>query len=325
MSSRSAVVIAAVLACLSFPVAAQNYPDRPIKIVVPTGPGGATDIVTRVVAEKIQASLQQPVVVENRPGANGNVGAAYVLSQPADGYTLMMGHIGLMTINAHLYKEMKFDPLAEFAPIVRATTYANALVVTNALPIHSTKDLVDYAKKSPTGLRFSSAGVGGSLHMGFELLKVEAGFEAQHVPYTATAKALLSVISGETDAMFADVLAAVPHIFSHALRGIAVSSKQRSRLLPDLPAIAESGIPALADFDVVGWNGLVAKTGTPADRIKLLSEHVKRALETPEMAERMSKLGADVAVLPPEEFGAFMRAEDKKWGGLVKKADIKVN
>lgn len=325
MGLRSAVIIAAVLACLSYPAAAQTYPDRPIKIVVPTGPGGATDIVTRVIAEKIQASLQQPVIVENRPGANGNVGAAYVLSQPADGYTLMMGHIGLMVINAHLYTEMKFDPLAEFAPVIRATTYANVLVVTNSLPIQSTKDLVDYAKKNPTGLKFSSAGVGGSLHMGFELLKVEGGFEAQHVPYTATAKALLSVISGETDALFADVLAAVPHISSGSLRGIAISSKQRSRLLPNLPAIAESGIPALAEFDVVGWNGLVVKIGTPADRIKLLHDHVKRALEAPDMAERMAKLGADVAVMTPDEFGAFMRAEDKKWGGLVKKANLKIN
>jgi tripartite-type tricarboxylate transporter receptor subunit TctC len=325
MGLRSAFIIAAVLACLSYPAAAQTYPDHPIKIVVPTGPGGATDIVTRVIAEKIQASLQQPVVVENRPGANGNVGAAYVLSQPADGYTLMMGHIGLMTINAHLYTEMKFDPLAEFAPVIRATTYANVLVVTNSLPIQSTKDLVEYARKSSTGLRFSSAGVGGSLHMGFELLKVEGGFEAQHVPYTATAKALLSVISGETDALFADVLAAVPHISSRALRGIAISSKQRSRLLPDLPTIAESGIPTLAEFDVVGWNGLVVKIGTPPDRIKLLHDHVKRALEAPDMAERMAKLGADVAVMTPEEFGTFMRAEDKKWGGLVKKANLKIN
>lgn len=325
MGLRLAFVLTVAAACLALPAGAQTYPDRPIKIVVPTGPGGATDIVTRVVAEKVQASLGQPVVVENRPGANGNVGAAYVLSQPADGYTLMMGHIGLMTINAHLYKEMKFDPLTEFAPVIRATTYANALVVTNGLPIHSTKDLVEYAKKSSAGLKFSSAGVGGSLHMGFELLKVEAGFEAQHIPYTATAKALLSVISGETDALFADVLAAIPHMSSRSLRGIAISSKQRSRLLPDLPAVAESGIPALANFDVVGWNGLVVKTGTAPDRIKLINEHVKRALEAPDMAERMSKLGADVAVMTPEEFGAFMRAEDRKWGDLVKKADLKVN
>jgi tripartite-type tricarboxylate transporter receptor subunit TctC len=325
MGSRLAFILAVAVACLAQPAGAQTYPDRPIKIVVPTGPGGATDIVTRVVAEKMQASLGQPVVVENKPGANGNVGAAYVLSQPADGYTLMMGHIGLMTINAHFYKDMKFNPLTEFAPVTRATTYANALVVTNSLPIHSTKDLVEYAKKSSTGLKFSSAGVGGSLHMGFELLKVEAGFEAQHIPYTATAKALLSVISGETDALFADVLAAIPHMSSRSLRGIAISSKQRSRLLPDLPAVAESGIPALANFDVVGWNGLVVKTGTPADRIKLINEHARRALETPDMTERMSKLGADVAVMSPEEFGAFMRAEDKKWGDLVKKADLKVN
>ncbi|MFO1162236.1 MAG: tripartite tricarboxylate transporter substrate binding protein [Reyranellaceae bacterium] len=325
MGSRRAFMMAGILAGLSLPAGAETYPDRPIKIVVPTGPGGATDIVTRVIAEKIQATLGQPVVVENRPGANGNVGAAYVLSQPADGYTLMMAHIGLMTINAHFYKDMKFDPLAEFTPVIRATTYANVLVVTNSLPIQTTKDLVDYAKKSPTGLKFSSAGVGGSLHMGFELLKVEAGFEALHVPYTATAKALLSVISGETDALFSDVLAAVPHISSRSLRAVAISGKQRSHLLPDVPTVAESGIPSLVGYDVVGWNGLVVKNGTPPDRIKLIYEHVKRALEAPDMAERMTKLGAEVAVMSPDEFGAFMRAEDKKWGGLVKKADLKIN
>lgn len=325
MALKSAFAIAAVLATLASPAGAQTYPDHPIRFVVPTGPGGASDVVARIVAEKIQASLRQPVVVENRAGANGNVGAAYVLSQPADGYTLMLGHIGLMTINAHLYKDMAFKPLAEFVPVIRTTTYPNLLVVNNNLPIGSTKELIEYAKSRTNPLTYSSAGVGGSFHMGFELLKAEADIKAQHVPYTGTAKALMSVVSGETDATFTDVISSSSQINSNMVRGLAISSKQRSPMMPNLPTVSESGIPGLADFDVTGWNGIVVKAGTPPDRIRLLSEHIKRALDAPDVVERIAKLGAEVAPSTPEEFGAFMRAEDKKWGDLVKKANLKID
>ena len=325
MAFKTAMAIAAVLASLASSAAAQTYPDHPIRFVVPTGPGGASDVVARIVGEKIQASLRQPVVVENRAGANGNVGAAYVLSQPADGYTLMLGHIGLMTINAHLYKDMTFRPLAEFVPVIRTTSYPNLLVVNNKLPIGSTKELIEYARSSTNPLTYSSAGVGGSFHMGFELLKAEAGIKAQHVPYTGTAKALMSVVSGETDATFTDVISSSSQINSNLVRGLAISSKQRSPVMPNLPTVSESGIPGLVDFDVTGWNGIVVKAGTPPDRIRLLSEHIKRALDEPDVVERIAKLGAEVAPSTPEEFGAFMRAEDKKWGELVQKADLKID
>ena len=324
MGFKSAFAIATIVAFLAQHAGAQTYPDRPIRLVVPTGPGGASDIVSRVVADKIQASLHQPVVVENRPGANGNVGAAYVLSQPADGYTLMLGHIGLMTINSHLYKEMTFKPLSEFVPVIRTTTYANLLIVNNNLPVRSTKELIEYARNRTAPLTFSSAGIGGSLHMGFELLKADAAIKAQHVPYTATAKAMMSVASGETDATFADILASSSQVNSNMVRAIAISSKQRSPLMPNLPPVSESGVASLAGFDVTGWNGIVVKAGTPSDRIKLLSEHIKRALDAPDVIERIAKLGAEVAPSTPEEFGVFMRAEDKKWGDLVRKADLKI-
>jgi tripartite-type tricarboxylate transporter receptor subunit TctC len=325
MAFKSALAIAAVLASLATSAGAQTYPDHPIRFVVPTGPGGASDVVARIVGEKIQASLRQPVVVENRAGANGNVGAAYVLSQPADGYTLMLGHIGLMTINAHLYKDMTFRPLAEFVPVIRTTSYPNLLVVNNKLPIGSTKELIEYARSSTNPLTYSSAGVGGSFHMGFELLKAEAGIKAQHVPYTGTAKALMSVVSGETDATFTDVISSSSQINSNMVRGLAISSKRRSPVMPNLPTVSESGIPGLVDFDVTGWNGIVVKAGTPPDRIRLLSEHIKRALDEPDVVERIAKLGAEVAPSTSEDFGAFMRAEDKKWGELVKKADLKID
>src|SRR5580698_7454709 len=166
---------AAALACFSVKADAENYPDRPIRLVVPTGTGGAADIISRMLAEKLQTSLGQTVIVEDRPGANGIVGASYVLSAPADGYTLMMGHIGLMTINNHIYKDVKFDPLTDFAPVTLATTYPNLLVVNNKLPIHSVSELIQYAKKNPDALKYSSSGFGASFHMAFELLKAQAG------------------------------------------------------------------------------------------------------------------------------------------------------
>jgi tripartite-type tricarboxylate transporter receptor subunit TctC len=321
---RLKFVLFAVAASLCLPrsAGAENYPDKPIRLIVPTGTGGAADIISRMIAEKLQTSLGQPVVIEDRPGANGIVGATYVLSAPADGYMLMMGHIGLMTINNHIYKDVRFNPLTDFAPVTLATTYPNLLVVNNKLPIHSVSELIQYAKKNPDTLKYSSSGFGASFHMAFELLKAQAGISAIHVPYTGTAVALTAVIAGNVDTAFTDTITSAPQIAANTLRGIAISSKARAKTLPDMPTVAESGVPGLADFDVVGWNGIVVKTGTPAERIKLLNEHIRRALSSPDVVERISKLGADVAVDTPEEFGEFMRSEDEKWGNLAKTARL---
>jgi tripartite-type tricarboxylate transporter receptor subunit TctC len=322
MRLRFIVFAAAVSLCLPRGAGAENYPDRPIRLIVPTGTGGAADIISRMIAEKLQTSLGQPVVVEDRPGANGIVGATYVLSAPADGYMLMMGHIGLMTINNHIYKDVKFDPLTDFSPVTLATTYPNLLVVNNKLPIHSVAELISYAKKNPDALKYSSSGFGASFHMAFELLKAEAGINAVHVPYTGTAVALTAVIAGNVDTAFTDTITSAPQIAANTLRGIAISSKTRSKMLPDIPTVAESGVPGLAGFDVVGWNGVVVKTGTPPERIKLLNEHIRRALSSADVVERISNLGADVAVGTPEEFGEFLRSEDTKWGNLAKTAKL---
>jgi tripartite-type tricarboxylate transporter receptor subunit TctC len=312
----------AVLLSLPGSASAENYPDRPIRLVVPTGAGGAADIISRMIAEKLQTSLGQPVVVEDRPGANGIVGATYVLSAPADGYMLMMGHIGLMTINNHIYKDVKYDPLTDFAPVTLATTYPNLLVVNNKLPVHSVAEFIQYAKKNPDALKYSSSGFGGSFHMAFELLKAQTGINAVHIPYTGTAVALTAVIAGNTDTTFTDTITSAPQIAANTLRGIAISTKTRAKTLPDMPTVAESGVPGLEDFDVVGWNGIVVKTGTSPERIKLLNEQIRRALSSPDVIERVSKLGADVAGDTPEEFGEFMRKEDTKWGNLAKKARL---
>lgn len=310
------ILLVAALSYLPSQGRAEFYLDRGIRII---GAGGAADIVSRLIAEKMQKSLQQTVIVEDKPGANGNIGASYVLAAPADGYTVMVGHIGLMTVNTHLYSTMKLKPLTEFEPVARATTYPNLLIVNNKLPAHSTAEPVAYAKKNPKALNYLSSGFGSSFHMGFEMLKADTGINAMHIPYTGTAHALSAIIARDMQTTFPDVITVSPQIEVKALRGIAISSKTRAKNLPNIPAIAESGVPSLEDFNVIGWNGVVVKAGTPPERIKILNEPIRRALESPDIVERIAKLGAEVATGAPEEFGEFMQAEDKKWGSLVEK------
>jgi tripartite-type tricarboxylate transporter receptor subunit TctC len=300
---------------------ADDYPNGKIRILVPTAAAGVADNMARIIADKVLATIGQPVFVEDRPGANGNVGAAAVLAGPADAYTIMMGHIGLMTINYHLYSKMDFEPIKAFVPIVQVVTYPDVLVVNNDLPVKTFAEFINYAKTHPGGLTYSSSGFGSSFHMAMELLKNRAGIEAVHVPYTGTAPALSAVLSGAVNVAFTDVITASPHIAAKSVRALAVSGSRRFKSLPDIPTIAESGIPG---FAVVGWAGLVAKNGTPPDRIKLLNDQINRALRLPDVVQRVSDLGGDVVGGTPEQFGTFMAAEDKKWGDLVEKAHLQV-
>jgi tripartite-type tricarboxylate transporter receptor subunit TctC len=325
MQMNRLLFVAMTLICFSSHAHAEDYPDRPLRMIVPSTPGGAADIMARIIAERLRTSLHQAVVVENRVGANGNLAAEYVLSAPADGYTLLMGTIGLLAINPHVYEDVKFNPLTDFAPVTRTTTYPNVLVVNNRMPVHSVVELVDYAKKNPGALLYSSSGFGNSFYMGFELLKINAGIKAVHVPYPGTASALTAIIAGDVNVAFTDVMVAAPQIANDMIRAIATSEKTRARMLPDVPTIAESGVPGLTDFDVAGWNGIVVKAGTAPDRIKVLNEHIARALNSPEGADSIRKLGAEAATDSPEDFGTFIKAEDGKWGGLVKNANLKVN
>ncbi|TCT07501.1 Bug family tripartite tricarboxylate transporter substrate binding protein [Aquabacter spiritensis] len=300
---------------------AETFPARYIKIVVPTGAGGAADIVSRLVADKVQTSIGKPVVVENRPGANGNTGAEAVIAAPADGYTIMMGHIGLMSVNRHIYNKMTFNPLDEFTPIVAATTYPIVLVVNPKLPIHNLKDLIAYAKANPGKLNYSSSGFGSSFHMATAMLGRQGGIELTHIPFAATAQALAAVMAGQVDMTFTDIIVGVPQINAGNVRAIAVSGSQRIPSLPNVPTASESGLP---NFDIVGWNGFVAKTGTPQDRILFLNEHINMALKSPEVQARIAQLGADVAGGSPEKFGKFIASEDKKWGDLVASGQVKL-
>jgi tripartite-type tricarboxylate transporter receptor subunit TctC len=319
MRLNAVLLVLGMCLCLPHGARAEDFPTRPIKLIVPTGPGGAADYVSRLVADKVQASIGQPVVVEDRPGANGNVGAISVLGAPADGYTLMMGHIGLMTINSHIYKGMKFEPLTDFTPVTLGVTYPNVLLVNNNLPVHSVTELIRYAKDHPGALTYSSSGYGASFHMAFELLKSQADITAIHVPYTGTAQAMTAIMSGDVNVGFIDLITAAPQIAAKTLRPLAVSGSVRSKMFPDIPTVAEAGLPG---FDVVGWNGIVVKAGTPPERIELLNKHLTQALASVEVAKRISDQGADAEPGSPQAFGAFMQAEDRKWADLAIKARL---
>jgi tripartite-type tricarboxylate transporter receptor subunit TctC len=308
-------------ACLSAVVRADEYPNNKIRILVPTAAGGVADTLSRIIAAKVQDTIGQTVYVEDRPGANGNLGASVVLSSPADAYTVMMGHIGLMTVNYHLYSKMEFNPIEAFVPIIHVVSYPDVLIVNNKLPVKTYAEFIKYAKESPKALTYSSSGFGSSFHMAMELLKARAGFDAVHVPYTGTAPALNALLSSAVDVTFSDVITAAPQIETGNVRVLAVSGRHRVKSMPNVPTIEEAGLPG---FVVVGWAGLVAKAGTPPARIKLINEHVNRALQAQDVVERVAALGAEVVGGTPDAFGKFMQDEDKKWGDLAKRADLRI-
>jgi tripartite-type tricarboxylate transporter receptor subunit TctC len=308
-------------ACLSTAVRADDYPSNKIRILVPTAAGGVADTFSRIIAAKLQDTIGQAVYVEDRPGANGNVGASVVLAAPADAYTVMMGHIGLMTVNYHLYTKMEFNPVEAFAPIIHVVSYPDVLIVNNKLPVKTYAELIKRAKDDPNKLTYSSSGFGSSFHMAMELLKARAGFDAVHVPYTGTAPALNALLSGAVDMTFSDVITAAPQIEAGNVRVLAVSGRHRVKSMPNVPTIEEAGLPG---FVVVGWAGLVAKAGTPSDRIKLINEQVNRALVAPDVAARVAELGGEIVGGTPEAFGKFMQEEDKKWGDLARSANLRI-
>ena len=315
-----AVMFAAASLCCGAAAGADDFPNGKIRILVPTAAAGVADSLARIIAAKVQDNIGRTLYVEDRPGANGNVGAQAALSAATDGYTILMGHIGLMTINYHLYPKMGFNPVTAFVPIVHVVSYPDALVVSNDLPVKTLQELIDYARADPKALTYSSSGYGSSFHMAMELLKYRAGIEAVHVPYTGTAPALNALIAGSVNLAFTDVITAGPFIEAKKVRVLAVSGSHRFKGLPDVPTVAEAGLPG---FVVEGWAGLVAAKSTPPDRLKFLNEQVNKALKDPGVIEKVSALGGDIIGGTPEQFGEFMAAEDKKWGDLVEQAHLR--
>jgi len=317
MRRCAALWLAALLAATG--AAAQRYPDRPIRIVVAFAPGGAVDIVTRTVGQKIGEQVGQPVVVDNRPGGNANIGATMVARATPDGYTLLTAS-GANVVNMTLFPDLPYDALRDFAPISQIGFGPQVVIVNTSLPVKSVSDLLALARAKPGQLSYASGGVGTSQHLTGELFKSVGQVDILHVPYKGGAPALVDIIGGRVAFMFINTLEALPHAKAGKVRILAIANAKRSAVFPDTPTFAESGMP---NFESVTWWGLVAPAGTPKAVIARLHAEAVKALGTPEVKERFAALGAEIRASTPEQFGAFMRAEAKKWGTVIKSTGIK--
>jgi len=297
------------------------YPNRQITIVVAFSAGGSTDIVARLLAEEMRKSWGQPVVVDNRPGAGGNIGSALVAKAKPDGYALLMGSVGPLAINASLYRDMPYDNLKDFTPISLVVHVPNMLVVNPAaMPVHSFSEFIALVKANPGKYFFASTGTGTSSHLSGELLKTMAGVEATHVPYKG-AVALNDLLSGEqVHFMFATIPSVIEFVRAGRLRALVVTSKTRSAAVPDIPTVVESGFP---DFEASSWFGLLGPAQLPQEIVAKLQGEVARVLKMPDVRTRLVQLGADPVGSTPEEFAAYLRAETVKWSKVVKASGAK--
>lgn len=324
---RFAALIAAALLGAGLPAQAQTWPTKPVRIVVPFPPGGTTDIVARSIGVELQRMWQHAVVIENRPGAGGNIGADLVAKSAPDGYTLLMGTVGTHAINAALFAQsgtkMPFDPVKDFVPITLAAGVPNVMVINPKLPVNTVAEFIAYAKARPGQLNMASSGNGTSIHLSGELFKTVTGVYMVHFPYRGSAPAVTDLIAGNMNVMFDNLPSALPHIKSGRLRALAVTSRTRSPALPDVPTIEEAA--GLKGFDASSWFGLFAPAGTPRAIVDKIQSDVARALALPEVRERFVAQGADPGGNTPEQFAAFIRAETDKWTRVVKFSNAKVD
>ena len=331
---RALAAVAALCVFAPFAVQAQApaaWPAKPVRIVVPFPAGGTTDILARALAPELQKAFGQPVVVENKPGAGGNVGADAVAKSPPDGYTLLMGTVGTHGINASLYPKLPFDPIKDFAPVTLVAGVPNVLVMNPAkaqsLGINSVADLIKVAKASPGRLNMASSGNGTSIHLSGELFKTLTGTYMVHFPYRGSGPALIDLIGGNMDLMFDNLPSSLPQIKAGKLKALAVTSAQRSAALPDVPTIAEAAPPGsrLKDYEASSWFGLLAPAGTPPEVVNRLAQESAKALNAPALKERLLAQGAIPSGNTPAEFAAFIAAETKKWAVVVKASGATVD
>jgi len=318
MSRFAISIVAMTLPGFANPAAAQDYPTRPVRLIIPFPPGGSNDVVGRLIATHLAERLGKQVVVDNRSGAGGVIGTEIVAKSPPDGYTLLiisMAH----AVNPWLYK-LAYDPIKDFAPVGLLARGANVLVVHPSLPVHSVKDLIALAKREPGDLQYASAGIGSFQHLGGELFKLMAGVDILHVPFKGGGPALVDVVGGHTKVMFSSVVQTVPHIRSGKLRALGTGGLVRSPVLPDVPTVAEAGVPG---YEAVNWWGMVAPTGTPRAIIDKLNRELEAVQKSPEVQKQLANEGAEPVPMSAADFGAYMVGEMSKWEKVVKQGGIK--
>lgn len=302
--------------------AAADFPQKAIKIVVPYPPGGSTDVLGRMMAQKMSARFGQPVVVENRAGASGNLGANYAAKSAPDGYTLFLGTSTALAVNPHLYPNLPYDPQKDFAPLILATTLPSLVVVNSSVPVKTLKELNEYAKAKDGAVNYASSGNGTPAHLGAEMYKKMAGIKMTHVPYKGGAPALTDLAGGQTSVMFAILPESWPLVKDGRLRALAITTPQRSPLMPEVPTVSEAAVPG---YELVGWYGFLAPAGTPKAIVAKLNKALDEALQDKEVRAKLTTMGFEVAGGPPERLGGLMRSESTKWGQVVRDGNIKVD
>ena len=306
--------IAVLLAAAATSVIAQGYPAKPAKVIVPYPPGGPTDIVARVVSQKLSEQMGQQFIVENRPGAGGNIGAVAVAKSPGDGYTLLVATTA-HAINPSLFKSLGYNLTKDFAPVSQLTGGPLVIVANPSVPAKNVQELIALAKAKPGTLNYASSGNGQSTHLSAELFGTMAGIKMNHIPYKGSAPALTHVMGGQAALMFDTMLSAMPHVKNGKLKAFAVTSAARSPAAPDVPTVAESGLPG---YEAIAWNGLLVPASTPAEVVAKLNAELKKALDAPDVKDRFSAQGFGAAWNTREAFAKFLQAELDKWAKVVK-------
>lgn len=324
--TRRLALIAGAFAALtiqnSYAQSPEDYPNRPITIVVPFTPGGVTDITTRLIGQKMSEKLNQTVIIENKPGAGGNIAAAYVARAPANGYTLFLATIGTHAINQNLYKTMPFDGEKDFATLSRLAVFPNLLVVPANSPYQSVTDLIAFGKNNPGKLTFGTPGNGTSSHLSGELFKLMTGVNMEHVPYKGSSPANADLISGQISLMFDAIPSALTNIKANRTRALAITSKDRNALVPDIPTLDEAGVKG---YELIAWVGLVAPAGTPQPIVDKLYKTIAEVLASQDVKDKLLSLGANAAAQTPTEFAAYIKDEANRWRKVITDAKITIN
>ena len=320
MLNRIAAALA--LAAVAGAAFAQAYPAKPIRIIVPFAAGGTSDILARAIGPKLTAAWGQPVVIENKTGANGNVGAEFVVRSAPDGYTMLLSDVGALAISPSVYPSLPFDPIKDFAPVIMVSYSPHVLAVHPSVPANSIKELIAFAKANPGKLNFANSGTGGAPHLAGVDFAQRAGIKWAYIPYKGGSAAVTDVVAGVSNVLFNGMLATYPSVKGGRLRGLAVTSAERVASAPDLPTVAESGMPG---FVTGSYQGLLAAAGTPREVIAKLNAELSRALSTPEIKDMLAKQGTEVRAGTPEALGTFIAAEKARWATVVRDAGIKAD